>query len=272
MKEIYNNKFIRPLVMKILKKMDFDIFIKHHWTGVKVKLHLFKHKGYWYHGKKRENTTMQLFNSLIHVGDNIVEAGGHIGYISLFFSKLVGNQGRVIVFEPGVNNLPYIRRNIKEANNIILFEKAIGDFIGEVDFFEDDLTGQNNSIVENFKGFEENAAASYVGSQVKRTRVHMVTLDSEIKSSVDFIKIDIEAGECKALLGSKKMLEEQKPILMVEIQADEEVIYNFFNELGYSLFTPEITKVINYSQLSGNVFCLHTVKHKKQIKKYFTND
>jgi len=173
------------------------------------------------------------------------------------------------VFEPGVNNLPYIRRNIKEVNNIILFEKAVGDFIGEVDFFEDDLTGQNNSIVENFKGFEVNAAVSYVDSQVKRTRVHMVTLDSEIKSSVDFIKIDIEAGECKALLGSKKMLEEQKPILMVEIQADEEVIYTFFNKLGYSLFTPELVRIADYTELSGNIFCLHAVKHKEQIKKIF---
>ena len=224
MKGIHNSWFIRPVVMKVLKKLDFDISIKHHWTGCKVKLHLFKHKGYWYHGKKRENTTMQLFDRLIHAGDNIVEVGGHIGYISLYFSKLVGShKGGVMVFEPGANNLPYIRRNIKEASNIILIEKAVGDFIGEVDFFEEDLTGQNNSIVENFKGFKDNSAASYVDNQVTRVKVSMVTLDSEIQSSVDFIKIDIEAGECKALFGSKKIIERQKPILMVEIQADEEI-------------------------------------------------
>ena len=113
MEGIHNNALIRPLAMKILKKLDFDISIKHHWTRRKLKLHLFKHKGYWYHGKRRENASMQLFDRLIHAGDNVVEVGGHIGYISLFFSKLVGNQGGVMVFEPGVNNLPYIRKNIK---------------------------------------------------------------------------------------------------------------------------------------------------------------
>ena len=34
-------------------------------------------------------------------------------YISIFFSKLVGGSGSVIVFEPGTNNLAYIKKNIR---------------------------------------------------------------------------------------------------------------------------------------------------------------
>jgi len=160
MKGIHNNKLIRPIFMKALKILDFDISIKHHWTSLAFKLNLFKHKGYWYHGKKRENSTMRLFGSLIDIGDTVVEVGGHIGYISLYFSKLVGHKGGVIVFEPGNNNIPYISKNIENIENIRLIKKAVGDFSGEIDFFEENLTGQNNSIVENFEGFIENSKAS----------------------------------------------------------------------------------------------------------------
>lgn len=272
MKGIHNNKLIRPIFMKALKILDFDISIKHHWTSLAFKLNLFKHKGYWYHGKKRENSTMRLFGSLIDIGDTVVEVGGHIGYISLYFSKLVGHKGGVIVFEPGNNNIPYISKNIENIENIRLIKKAVGDFSGEIDFFEDNLTGQNNSIVENFEGFIENSKASYVKSGVVKTLVPIVTLDSELNQKIDFIKIDIEAGEYKALLGASQLIERQQPILMVEIQADESKIYNMLDKFGYLLFTPELNKVSASEGLAGNIFCLHNIKHKNLIEKYFVKN
>jgi predicted methyltransferase len=66
--------------------------------------HSFKHYTYWYDGERREQTTMELFAKLINPGDVVVEVGGHIGYIAVYFSHLVGKQGRVVVFEPGPNN------------------------------------------------------------------------------------------------------------------------------------------------------------------------
>ena len=42
MKGIHNNKLIRPIFMKALKILDFDISIKHHWTSLTFKLNLFK--------------------------------------------------------------------------------------------------------------------------------------------------------------------------------------------------------------------------------------
>jgi FkbM family methyltransferase len=45
---------------------------------------------------------------------------GHIGFTSLYFANLVAPSGKVIVFEPGLNNLEYIRSNIANVNSIIL--------------------------------------------------------------------------------------------------------------------------------------------------------
>jgi FkbM family methyltransferase len=57
---------------------------------------------------------MTSLGKLIRSGETIVEIGGHIGYLSIYLSDLVGPQGRVYVFEPGPNNIPYIRKNIAE--------------------------------------------------------------------------------------------------------------------------------------------------------------
>jgi len=37
-----------------------DITIRHHWTGERITLHSFRHKGYWFHGRTRERDSMAL--------------------------------------------------------------------------------------------------------------------------------------------------------------------------------------------------------------------
>jgi FkbM family methyltransferase len=73
---------------------------------------------------------------LITKGGTAVEVGGHIGYIAAYFAKLLGKTGELVVFEPGSNNLPYIRKNVTEMAssadlaNVRLVEKAVGPISG----------------------------------------------------------------------------------------------------------------------------------------------
>jgi len=53
--------------------------------------------------------------------------GGHIGFTSLYFAKLVTPSGKVIVFEPGPNNFQYIKTNTSKASNILLEEAGCSD-------------------------------------------------------------------------------------------------------------------------------------------------
>ena len=95
----------RRVALPLLAKFgNFDVTIKHHYTGDRLRLNAFKHKGYWYLGKDRERNVMSSFERLICKGDTVIEVGGHIGYVSLFFAKLAGDTGHVFVFEPGANN------------------------------------------------------------------------------------------------------------------------------------------------------------------------
>lgn len=79
---------------------------------------------------------MKKFSELISSGDTVVEIGGHIGFISQYFSQLVGEEGKVIVFEPGSNNLQYIKKNILGKDNIYLEQMAISDRSGTAFFMK----------------------------------------------------------------------------------------------------------------------------------------
>ena len=104
---------LRRLAIRILNRVNpGDITIRHPYTKERFRLHSFRHKDYWYHGKSREEHSMHLFSELISPGDLVIDIGGHIGYISSYFAGLVGPKGQVIVFEPGSNNLPYLRKNV----------------------------------------------------------------------------------------------------------------------------------------------------------------
>ncbi len=268
---LYNLKFLRVIALPILKKFSFDTMIKHHWVpNTKLKLNTFKHKGYWYHGKSREYDTMMIFKDLINENNVVVEVGGHIGYISIFFSHLVGNNGSLVVFEPGSNNLPYINENIEYSpfKNHTIKQVAVGQEVGMATFYEDDLTGQNNSLVRDFDGFKNNSKNSFVEARIQEKTVKVTTLDLEFEDkNVDVIKIDIEGGEWPAILGAEKLIKTQKPILMVEIQADQNNIFQFMKRYSYIGFNVKKNIITQSDELKGNIFWINKTKHGDLIER-----
>jgi FkbM family methyltransferase len=258
-----NCRPLRRLVLPLLARLSCNITVRHQWTRQKILLHLFRHKGYWFYGRDRERETMQLFASLLSKGDTVVEIGGHIGYISLYFKHLVAD-GRVVVFEPGENNLPYIRANLANRG-VELVEQAVGDHSGPATFFIDSLTGQNNSFIPGFEGLRQNIANAFVPVAVREQQVTMVRLDdfaAERSLQPNFVKVDVEGFELSVLRGMPRTLQECQPGLMVEVQADETDVFDLLTGHGYELFTPQPRRLLRASELRGNVFALHRKAHR----------
>lgn len=267
---VHNISALRKIFMPVLKKFNFDFEMRHPWNKeVVVKLNSFTHKGYWWHRKKREFLTMRLFNDMIFSGDCVVEVGGHIGFITTFFAKLVGKFGKVYVFEPGSNNLPYIKKNISLSNSselsfrIDLIESAVGESDKSAFFYEDSLTGQNNSLVCNFDGLCANQKNSFVKSSVVKCEVQVVSLSRffQEENRIDFIKIDIEGYEWGAVQGAEELIVKFLPKLMVEVQANFNELFAFFTRLGYTMFDENKMQIKSTKQMKDNIFALHKEKH-----------
>ena len=143
---IASNSFLRRLPLPLFARRNpDDITIKHHHTGAPVRLLSFRHRGYWWHGPRAKPRPWRPFRRVLRSGDTVVEVGAHIGYISLFFSHLVSARGQAINFEPGENNLPYVRTNVAKCPNVRLVEKAVGDRAATMKLNIENFTGQNTT-------------------------------------------------------------------------------------------------------------------------------
>jgi FkbM family methyltransferase len=237
-----------------------DVTIRHHYTGDPVRLHSFKHKGYWWHGARREMATMALFAELIRTGDVVLDVGSHIGYIALYFARLVGPQGRVFAFEPGPNNLPYIRRNVGSSANVTIVEKALSTRSGTEPLYVESLTGQNNSMLRNFEGLRANERVA-LKADVHEVVVEVTTLDDFARSRdvrPAFVKIDVEGFESEVLEGARETLAATLPRLMVEVQRHHDRVFALLSELGYAMFREDRVRIDRPDGMHLNTFCLHT--------------
>jgi FkbM family methyltransferase len=259
------NSLARRAALRVLRTVNpGDITIRHHWTGAPLRLHSFKHKGYWWHGKRRERATIERFYKLIGPGDTVIEVGGHIGYFAMLYASLVGPSGAVRVFEPGENNLPYLRRNLANMPHVAVIEEAVSNQAGEVTFWLEDLSGQNNSIIEDYYLLEGNIALAGLDGGVTKRAVHVpcTTLDIFARSpelggrAIDFIKIDVEGAELLVLQGAATLLATTRPAMMVEVTREAEPIFELLQKVDYRLSLADGTIVTRAEQMNGNIFCL----------------
>jgi len=238
MRKLARISWLRRLALGLLARLGRrDIQIGHHWIpGTRVRLDRFRHKGYWFHGRQRERNVMESFALVIQPGDTVIELGGHIGYISLWFAHLVGDAGRVYVFEPSPDNLRYIEPNTAAARQVALVRKAAGASTGTARFFVEGLTGQNSTLIEEYAVFSANRSRAFSDEGYRAIEVEMTTLDDFVAGasiSPDFIKIDIEGAEIEALRGMPTVLERFRPTLMVEVTREDDAVMALLRDAGY---------------------------------------
>jgi FkbM family methyltransferase len=71
-------------------------------------------------------------------------------------------------------------------------------------------------------------------------KIKTISIDS-FEENIDFIKIDIEGMEDKALLGAYKTISVHKPICFIELlKTDKEFVINYFRNLYYVGYLKEI--------------------------------
>lgn len=127
-------------------------------------------------------------------GDVVINAGAYHGYFAIYLSRLVGQNGKVICFEPEKNNLKVLRQNIKlnGCENVQVIEKGLWDSEGYLPIIA--------------RGSGSNLDGSSRGTQ----KVKVTALDEEMRKlgirSINFLTMDIEGAEIKAVDGAKKTI------------------------------------------------------------------
>jgi FkbM family methyltransferase len=237
---------VRTVGLKILKAVGRDIDIGHHWvSGHRIRLHSYRHKGYWWKGRKREEESMLASQRLLRPGDVAIEVGGHIGYLSSWFAHLVGPEGQLVVFEPSDDNRAYLEPNLAPMPWGEVDPRGISNFEGTAKFYIEKLTGQNNSLLKDYDFLDKNAARAGVTADRTEVSIEVTTLDNVCRErglAPDFVKIDIEGAELSALQGMSELLHGPRPIVFVELTKDISQCLQLFSDAGYLAFDDNLKK------------------------------
>lgn len=154
-----------------------------------------------------EPEVTHLMFRVLREGDFAIDAGANIGFFSLLMAKLVGPTGRVMAYEPGVNNLRKAIDNsvLNPDCNIVVAPRALWSEKVSIPFYLANDSGLNACVPSD--------------ETISESTVQTVTLDDEYNNMrlPKLIKIDVEGAELQVLKGAERMLRDRVQYITCEI-------------------------------------------------------
>ena len=215
-----------------LEKIGYPIELYFAPSGVMVTFIL---KQYEY-GKRKPEIKAEA-------GDYVIDAGGCWGDTALYFAHTVAEAGRVFMFEFAPDNLEVLHRNMELnaqlSRRIELVPRALWDKSEEV--IEYSPNGPGTSVTP--RNGQNNR-------RPKTMQVSTISIDDFVRekqlAKVDFIKMDIEGAELRALKGAEESIRTFRPKLAISLYHREDdfiTIPTYLNNLnvGYEFFLDHFT-------------------------------
>jgi FkbM family methyltransferase len=139
-----------------------------------------------------EPEAQRAYERLVRSGDVVWDLGANTGIHTLLFARLAGASGKVIAFEPMGVNARQIRETceLNGISNVSIVQKAVSDAAGRATFHIG-VHDKQGSLV---------GIGSADGTSLE---VECTTMDDFASDDgpPDFVKIDIEGAESRALAG-----------------------------------------------------------------------
>lgn len=152
-----------------------------------------------------ESFETEIYKKYLKSGHTVLDIGANIGFYTLIAASAVGPDGKVIAFEPSKQNVEMIEKSIAENSmtNVRVANVAISDESGLGELYLSPYYQSEHSL------FEYHYSSGIHSNDEEKTTVKLVTIDEFLEQNyksfdVDFIKMDIEGAESKALCGMKK--------------------------------------------------------------------
>jgi FkbM family methyltransferase len=196
---------------------------------------------------------------LLPAGAVICDVGANFGYNSLALATFLERNCCVFAFEPNPEIRARLERNItmNHLDGVItVMPCALSDVPG----------------FARMTGGKDNSGAAHI-CRDGETEVEVTTLDSiSVKhklSRLDFVKIDVEGFETNVLRGGEKCLNAFRPVLLVELMAEQleragsspAELVSLLQDYGYTLHVSRRKRLLPLTELPIssvviNVLCL----------------
>jgi len=187
--------------------------------------------------REEYETELRWLERALGDGMVVIDGGANLGIYTMLASRLVGESGTVLSFEPGPGSFDRLAHNValNRASNVDAINKALSDRCGTA------------SLYHNLGWPIAYALADYDGGRTAYEEVETTTIDTEVESAglgrVDLIKLDVEGAEEAALRGARQtllrhrptVLFEHNPLTPIEAGQDHHNAWKLLEGLGYKL-------------------------------------
>jgi FkbM family methyltransferase len=191
---------------------------------------------------------VSLFQSLVHLGNTVVEVGTGIGAHTIVFAKTVGLQGKVIAIEPLRMQFQMLCANLalNSITNTHTYPIALGATAGFLPL---------SAIAPPLP------AKAILTAPTPQEQVQVASLDSFNIPQCRLLKLDVASMTLPVLHGASQTLQRCQPVLYLSGDSPNPAIADYLDTQGYDLYwhRPPLYSPQNFSQNSRNVF-----EHKAQ--------
>jgi FkbM family methyltransferase len=167
-------------------------------------------------------------------GMGVMDVGANIGVYSLLAASVVGPTGYVLAVEPNPNNVKLLEASRMENSFDHLF------------ICQAAATAKMEILALHSFGSNGTATVTDKDSIMSTLTVSGLPIDKVVKDNqeINLIKIDIEGGEYKALLGLSSTISKYRPTIISEFspgqinmvsEVSPETYLEFFQKFGYKL-------------------------------------
>jgi len=167
-------------------------------------------------------------------GGLAIDAGANIGYATGILALRVGNEGKVLAFEPMPSTAAILRRNgaamtrAAASGAVVIRPVALSDRCGWGSLYAGPETVANPGV-------------AHLSEETESTiPVELVTLDVEVSAPevVSVLKIDVEGHELPVLQGAQRLLAEHRVGVIVyeSFEARREAVEELLAGHGYTVF------------------------------------
>jgi len=162
-------------------------------------------------GEIFEEQVVRVAERYIRPGSCVLDVGANFGQMTLAFSRLVGEHGRVYAFEADEFVFSVLQRNIdaNQRRNVVALSGAVYDRDGQDVFYP----------VPDFRRFGAFGSYGIDPTAKSGRRVRTMTIDSlKIVDPISFMKIDIQGSDLFALRGAEETIRRHKMPIVFEYE------------------------------------------------------
>lgn len=176
-----------------------------------------------------ETEVQTAMTEFLRPGMTVYDIGANVGFHACIASRLVGDSGHVVCFEPVPQNAAWLRHNaeLNAFRQMVIREEALGAKDGTATF-----------ILSEKSTFGTLAGSGMpIAEKTGEIQVRVRTLDDLMAEKKlpppDWIKMDVEGGEVGVIEGARKTLLASRPLMLVELHGTNRSVAALLEELGY---------------------------------------